>query len=401
MSKNDRSDDILIVVEAEKKSDPKPDAPAGQTCPPEPPKVKPQSRKRIILRTVFLVIISAVSIGIMLVLSEKLSAESSKTLGEIFGDMNVSYFVLAIGIWGLMMLLDATKFFLVGRVAVGRASVLTSFKVAFLGKYYDNIVPFSAGEPFQIVYLNKKGYSGGQSSAIVLIKFFVQMFAWLLVSASLMIFCRGALDELGGGLATTLKVGAWIGFAFTATPPMTILMFIFFPKIAYKLISGVAWLAHKLKIIKDKEKLINRATKITNDFMCCLSIISKRPLYFALLILICFIEPIVTLSFPYFLVVSFAHVTPSFATLLQVMALNIFAMYSVVITPTPGNSGFIETTFTLAFSGIASSVLFGVTFTWRFFTYYFYILVGLGISIFEIVRNIIRVKRQRKHEEKL
>lgn len=398
MKDNGKRDDVFIVVDAKNTGEPaKPaEEKPKENCLEQKPDVPPQSRKKTILRTLFLVVICALSIAVMMVLPEQLNEDSSKTLGEIFRDMDSVYFFLAILVWGFMLLLDASKFFLIGKVAVGKASIKTSLKVAMVGKYYDNITPFSAGEPFQIVYLNKKGYTGGQSSAIVLIKFFVQMFSWLLVSAILMIFFKGALDGLDPTLATTLKVGAWIGFAFTSIPPITILLIIFLPKLANALISAAAFVGYKLKIIKDKQKLIGKANKIACDFTNCLSIMSRKPLYFALLIFICFFEPIVTLSFPYFLVVSFAHVIPSLGMVLKVMALNIFATYAVVIMPTPGNSGFIETTFTLAFSTIAANVLFGVTFTWRFFTYYFYILVGLGISIFEIIRNLVQAKKRAK-----
>ncbi|HRX13593.1 MAG TPA: lysylphosphatidylglycerol synthase transmembrane domain-containing protein [Eubacteriales bacterium] len=390
-----KSKDILIVIEERKKR--AENLVADETATVETPKILTQSKKRTVLSMVFLLVICAVSIIIMIVLGSSLSEGSAKSLQEIFSEMETKYFLFALVVLFLMLILDASKFFLIGKVAVGKARALPSLKVSLLGKYYDNITPFSTGgQAFQIYYLNKKGYSAGQASAITMIKYFAQMFAWLLVSVLLMSLCNNALDGLNANLATTLRVGAWTGFAFNAFLPLTLILFVILPKFANIITAKLVSFLHKIKIIKDKEKIMGKAQKTVKDFKKCFFIMSNRPLYFILLIFICFFEPIVTLSFPYFLVLAFAKLAPSWDLLINVMALNIFASYAVAIIPTPGNSGFVETTFTLAFSSIAASVLFGVTFTWRFLTYYIYIIIGLCITVFEIIRKFVRAKRQEK-----
>ena len=390
-----KSRDILIVIEERKKRNDELISDVSATV--ETPKILTQSKKRTVLSMVFLLVICVVSIIIMIVLASSLSEGSTKSLQETFSEMEVKYFIFALAVLFFMLILDAGKFFLIGKVAVGKARALPSLKVSLLGKYYDNITPFSTGgQAFQIYYLNKKGYSAGQASAITMIKYFAQMFAWLVVSVLLMSFCNSALNGLSANLATTLRVGAWVGFAFNAFLPLTLILFVILPRFATFISSKLIAFLHKIKIVKDKEKMMGKATKIVKDFKKCFFIMSNRPLYFILLIFICFFEPIVTLSFPYFLVLAFAKLAPSWDLLINVMALNIFASYAVAIIPTPGNSGFVETTFTLAFSSIAASVLFGVTFTWRFLTYYIYIVIGLGITIFEIIRKFVRAKRQEK-----
>ena len=39
-----------------------------------------------------------------------------------------------------------------------------------------------------------------------------------------------------------------------------------------------------------------------------------------------------------------------------------------------------------------------VVLVWRFFTYYLYILSGIGISIFEVIRDAVRQKRRVREE---
>lgn len=125
----------------------------------------------------------------------------------------------------------------------------------------------------------------------------------------------------------------------------------------------------------------------------------QRPLRCMLLLLTCFFEPVVTLVFPYFIIKAFAGsaVASGVASAIDIMALHIFAMYSVAIIPTPGNSGAVETTFSMAFSQIAGSVLFWVVFVWRFLIYYIYIVIGIIINVFEVIRNFVRHKRSEKN----
>ena len=54
-----------------------------------------------------------------------------------------------------------------------------------------------------------------------------------------------------------------------------------------------------------------------------------------------------------------------------------------------------EATGSLIFSTVTSiqPMLGWVVLVWRFFTYYIYILSGIGINIFEVIRDAVRRKR--------
>lgn len=59
-----------------------------------------------------------------------------------------------------------------------------------------------------------------------------------------------------------------------------------------------------------------------------------------------------------------------------------------------------EATGSLIFSTVTSiqPMLGWVVLVWRFFTYYIYILSGIGISIFEVIRDAVRQKRRVREE---
>ena len=68
--------------------------------------------------------------------------------------------------------------------------------------------------------------------------------------------------------------------------------------------------------------------------------------------------------------------------------------------PTPGNTGAMEAASTLVFSLVTGieTVVGWVILVWRFLTYYVYILSGIGINIFEIIRGAVRNRRAAKSE---
>lgn len=361
---------------------------------PAPPPVK--SKKKTILSTLFLLLLCGVGVYIMAQLAESFADGDAQTLAQVIANMDWTYFILAIITLLVMITADVLKYWVVSKVTTSKAKIGTCTKVALLGKYYDNITPFAiGGQPFQIHYLHKRGYTGGQASAVVMIKWFAQMFCWSIVAFSLMLFNRQAISGIDNALLVTIKVGAWIGFAFNALPWIGALLLIIMPKLTDKVLCFVVKIGFKLRIIKDQQKYIDKAHKVATDFVQCFAIMKTKPLYFIALMLLCFIEPIAMLSFPYFLVVSLANQTASLTLWITVITLNMFAMYSVAILPTPGNSGGYETTFSLLFGVIASNVLFWVTFSWRFFTYYIYILIGFVITIGTFIRDAVRARKAR------
>ncbi len=361
-----------------------------------------RTRKKSIFNTVLLAVVCILSIVIIFQVSSGFTEGNMKSLPEILSSMDVEYFVIALALLVLLILVDTLKFYVIGRAVSGKSKLLTSCKVGLLGKFYDNITPFaSGGQPMQIYYLTKKGYSAGQATGVTLVKFFTQMFTWAIIAGLLMGFNSGVLFKYitNAATRTTIQVLAWVGFGFNLVLPVMIILFVVVPKLATKLTYWTITAAHKLHIVKDKEKALAKAFAIVDDFKNSVKVMAKNPVKFAVLILLCFIEPIVWLAFPYFILVAFASgpdIQPGFQMMIEIMALHIYASNSASIVPTPGNGGVIETTFSLAFASVSGDVLFWVVFMWRFCTYYVYLIVGLCISAFELIRKAVRKYRAKK-----
>ncbi len=378
----------------------------GETHPPiKHPRSK--SKKTNLFLNIFCILSLVASLIFMIQLSNDASGGEQKDLMEIFRHANVKYLLLSLCIIVGMMTLDCLKYFVIMRATLGkRARLATAIKTSFLGKYYDNITPFATGgQPMQVYYLHSKKYSGGESFAITFIKFGFQITIWLAICLCLMVFNRDAFltyvtDQTQRDLYT---VAGWLGFGVNCLIPFTILSFAFFPKLAEIIAKGLFWVGAKLKIIKDKDYLLSRVKRSTKDFVKAFVSMTKKPFHTIVLTLVCTAEQLLCMALPYFVIVAFAGdaLQPSWDLMFAIMTLYVYVTMSVTVVPTPGNSGALENAFILTLTTIASEVLFWSVFGWRFLSYYSYIIIGLVITIVDMVRRTRKARKEKALQNQL
>lgn len=354
--------------------------------------VKEPKRKRAWLGNLFFVVVLAVTLVLVYQLSANAAEGEQRTLKEIFGNMRTDYAVMAVGALFVMIFLDSMKYFVILHATSGKKYFGTSLKTSLLGKYYDNITPFaSGGQPFQIHYLHKKGFSGGESTAVIFIKFCFNILIWLAICLCLMVFNRGALDVYVADdtQRRLFVVLGWIGFAINCSIPVVIIAFAVFPKLMETLTRWFLALGYKLKIVKSRDAVVIKAKRIAKDFRAAFVIMTHKPLHAVGLALICVCEQFLSIMLPYLVVVAMAGATiePNVQLMFAIMTMNVYVSMSVTAVPTPGNSGALETAFSLVLTSVAEGVLFWTVFGWRFLSYYSFILIGLCIFIADFIRK--------------
>lgn len=387
------------------------------------PIAEPPKKKYGWLSMLLLIAIIGVGIFFMVKLATTVTDSEIRSLGDILANIDVKYALITVAALFGIMFFESAKFFVVTHATTGLLKPLNSIKVALLGKYYDGITPFSAGgQPMQIYYLHKKGHSAGVSTAIVMIKYFINMLCWVLLCFLLMTINRGALTKyVDANQQHFFMVAGWIGWVINAILPFSIIVFAIFPKVTNKILlffintitkcsfslaykkeakTGKSQFSRKKKIVRRKQKWINSAYSAVKDFRSSFAIMSHKPIQFVLLLIVCISESFLSYALPYFILVAFADgaVTIGAETMFAIMTLNVYAAMSVAVVPTPGNSGVLENVIVLVFKMLATSVVFWVVFTWRFFTYYVYILIGIGITVFEVIRKTVRSRKSSKNK---
>ena len=362
--------------------------------------VQPVKKKRgaRIFWNIFLVIVIGAGIWSLFGIVGEIGDDSGASFGEVMrGASPLFCFVLVVVVL-LTMVLDVAKFCIISKTVTGKYRIATSAKTNFIGRYYDAVTPFSTGgQPMQIYYLNTKGISGGNSSAIVLIRYFSSIMCWIVLGGALMIAgtAKGVLDGVSGG--NLLKITGWIGIGVNLIVPAFVTLFLVLPKLMQKLTVGVVKIGHKMKIVKDIDKTTARATKVVSDFKNSFKLMATSPLNLIVLLLVCFAESALTFAIPFFVMKAFSCQVDGM--LFSIMSLNVFAIFGVSFVPTPGNSGVVESMGALAFSVAAGASLVWSVITWRLSVFYIYILIGLVITVYDIVKKNMRGKKGAKKKE--
>ncbi len=354
----------------------------------------PQKKKRgaNIFWNIFLVVIIAFGILSMFGIVNEIDPSQGASFGEVIRGASPAFFAVLIIVILMIMVLDVAKYCIISKTVTGKVSLATSAKTNFLGRYYDAVTPFATGgQPMQIYYLSTKGISGGNATAMVLIRYYSSIMCWILLGGALMIAgaAKGVLDGVSGG--TILKITGWIGIGINLLIPIFVTLFLILPKFMQKLTTGIVKLGHKIKIVKDVEKTTAKATKVVSDFKNSFKVMATNPVGLILLIVVSLAESFFTFFTPFFVMKAFSCNVDGM--LFTVMSLNSFATFGVSFIPTPGNSGVVEGMGALAFSAAAGATLAWAVLTWRLSVFYLYILIGLGITVFDVIMKNIKYKK--------
>ena len=247
-------------------------------------------------------------------------------------------------------------------------------RVVLLGRYYDNITPAAiGGQPFQMYYMRKhSGLSAGASTAIPIFGMISLQISFIIIAIICFVF-GGVLHD-----HPALVVTAWIGLVFYAFWPIMVMGVSFFPKPTTAFIKWIIKILAKLHIVKNREKILARVEDEMAEYAKSVKMILKTKGLFVLTIGLSLLFNILTGAIPFFVLTAFGgnvDFWSCFATTIAVMS-------AVYFVPTPGNSGAAEGTFFLVFSALSSGYVFWAMLTWRFFSYYIYILMGPVIYFF-------------------
>ena len=386
---DEKRDNLIVEPTSAEDATPPQDNAEGVAAATDSPQPENPRKKSQLWSNIFFVVSIALSLYLIYGLSRKASNGSEKSFFEVWSGVNVKYLILSVATLLGMMILDSLKYFVIMRATKVGANYKTALTVGLLGKYYDYITPFSSGgQPMQIYYLHKKGIGGGESSAVIFIKFAFNMAMWLTLCFCLMVFNKQALLQYVTD-STQLKIfqiGGWIGFAVNCALPLLIISCVLLPKMTWAITRWVLRIGSKLKIVKNKDEVYARAKKAVDNFVKAFMRMVKKPLHSVALALLCFAEPLLGMILPYFVVVALGGV-PSTELMFAIMTLNVYVQMSVTVVPTPGNSGAMESAFMMTLVSVSEGVLFWTVFTWRFLSYYSYIIIGLAITIWHLIKN--------------
>lgn len=297
---------------------------------------------------------------------------------------------VALGLYIATVIFNALKFLFLIHSRTKKWRPWFSLKLASIGRYYDLITPMgSGGQPFEIYYLKKDGYTGDISTAIPLAKYMAWQVAFIAICTFILVAYSGDYAS-----STLVLVCAWVGLILI----LLLFLFVLFMSITKKwgasLVVGVLKLLHKMHIIKDYKKALIKVLRFVKQYQFCIKTFAKSP-WTLISVLISSVGALITNSLiAYFIYISF-EANPVVGWW-EIVCKCFICELAVSFIPLPGGSGATELSFNALLGSLfTEGTLFWGILIWRFLTYYLYIIQGLIVLMIDVLSKKKKTKKVR------
>ncbi len=304
-------------------------------------------------------------------------------------------------VWGLGALIlvalslffEAGKRFVFLQSTIKKNKPITSMNAAIIVKYYDSITPLGGGgQPFEIYYLRKKGLPIGIASGIPLVSYALNKIAYVFVSLiALMIYGFG---EVG----IFIKVLCLVGLTINLVIPTAIVMFALMPRFSSAIARLISKIGKKLHLVKNQQEFYEKMTGNFTEYAECIKYFLHKSKISIIVGFICSIAYFVAIySLPYFTIRMSGVHDVNWG---RIFTYCVICYASITLLPTPGGSGGAELSFRSIFeSYLSGGILFWSMLSWRIFSYYIYIFLGLGLIIYQQVIKLAKREGRNKKKE--
>ena len=316
-------------------------------------------------------------------------------LGSIKGDLNdawkamksadTKWLLCAFISWCVYALFEALVVHVFLRFQKIPAPFSSTLIVSLVGMFYSNVTPgATGGQPMMVYSYKKRGLSAGYTSSALAVKFFCFQSSLLISTVVLWIIFRNFVSEY-------MFISRWFvyfGLLMNFLGVLLVVLLAINKNIVYKMISSLVRLGVKLHIVKDYEKTMSRMDSTLEDFNGSVDLLLHHPLHLLFLTLLSLFQVWGLMSIIYFVTRAMGVEGYSF---MQLVTLQFLLYTGAYFTPLPGASGAQEGGFYLFFQNIfPQEKLFGGLLLWRFFNYYFPMILTLLFGV--VLDSVLTMK---------
>lgn len=334
----------------------------------------------------------SLSIGVIIVI---LVISMIKEGKEVLSLHLNSYYVLLSSLTILLLwLIDGLRLYTVLRFFKVRTSLFKCIKINLISLFFASITPFGSGGMVGKIYLlSKEGMTIGGGSAVVTIIYLINILFFLISSITFLIFFK-----------TSLPTGFWWNRIFyiliVSIAGFSFLFFFFVlsPKRLIKITEKIMKVKWMKRVDEEKRKeIMDGINKNIRRYRRGILLLFNKKSLVPLLLIITLMYWSVFLNLSPLILKSLNSV---FDYPRAIIAQFIFHFF-IAWAGTPGGSGFAEAGYSSLFSSfVPSEKILALTFLWRFFTYYIYLIIGGALSISEIknfnLKDLIEPHHQRE-----
>lgn len=345
---------------------------------------KKKIRQKVFGYILFVAISAAVILGMILFEDKSGDPMSGKEALRLLGEhpFYTAYAVLA---YFVIVATDIVVFRVLTRKLKTNCPFGACVGASLLGRYFDRVTPWaSGGEPFQVVYLHKKGLSSGESCAVTMSRHIIRFFS---VATAVIVILASS-----GIVTNPYVMAAAIASVFAGLIiPSFMLICAFKPKVGRKISDGVIGLLCKMKIVKNREKAEEKVNRNVTQFLSGVKYLSANKSVIVVIALGALIEMFANNSVPFFVMRALGV---SDVTYWETLVLCLFVNYASSFAPTPGGAGIAELSFYAIFAAhIDGGILFWAVLFWRIAVFYIPVFIGFVLQVFSSVKEIIRIRR--------
>lgn len=303
--------------------------------------------------------------------------------------LDVMYLLALLGCWAVYAGGDGVGIWFCLRRQGFRLSAGAIVRITLSGFFYSNITPgASGGQPMQVAAMNKAGVPVGNGTTTVTIRLICNQFMVSVLSLAFLIANRAFVYRQLEGAIWFVRVGWLINFAVV---PL-VLLAAFRRAWIRKLVGGLISLFTKLRILKDPDATRQSAEEVLDTYHTALKALLHSP---GEIIRQCLCSAASLLALTGSIVFVYHAFGMSGTPWYHLLTLAFVLFVSASYTPLPGASGAQEGGFLYYFRGIFTGGTVGLALlTWRFFTYYLFIFVGLVNLLLE------KLLKRRENEKK-
>ncbi len=253
-------------------------------------------------------------------------------------------------------------------------SLKSAFRTQAITQFFNAVTPFSSGgQPFQIYSLKKKGLKISDATNVTIEEFVVYQIALVLLGTLAIIFNHILHIFPYDSLLSKLVL---IGFLINTIVIIVLFIIAFWRKSNEFLVKFVINILSFCKIIKNKEKVMDKWNVYINNFHNGAKILIENKIDFMANVFYSFLGLICLYMIPIFIIYSLGDYI-SF-NILEAIIASAYVMLIGSFVPLPGGTGGVEFGF-LKFFGVFitnEAILRALMLLWRFITFYMGIIVG-------------------------
>lgn len=303
---------------------------------------------------------------------------------NILSSANFWYILLVFVVFAISFVLEALVLKIIINKYDKKYSLGKVLKLNIFTKFFNGITPFSTGgQPLQVYELKKDGISPINGTAIIVENFIVfQTVVVVMGIISLILNSIFHIVHVDSVVYLVSIVGYVVNFI------LLILLFLICinKNVNKKIVRFIINILSKIKIVKNKDKQIEKWDGFCNDYYEGYRRLIKDKKNVILCLVIEFIAMIILFSMPLFVIYSLNYKFDY--NIVYILVLSVYIYFGGSYIPIPGGTGGVEYAFLGFYTYyIESSYLFSCLIIWRFFYYYFPVLVGaIGYNVDRIIR---------------